>query len=151
MKKTLLIADDDTALQGIITRLFEGADDFVPKPFDALELVSRVEGAARRARRMLGANSLTRLPGSAAIEEEASRRMKTGLPMSFFYIDIDNFKAYNDKYGYLNGDKALKLTPAMISGIQEDFPGEDIFLGHVGGDDFIMVAAPEKAEEIAGP
>jgi len=100
---------------------------------------------------MLGANSLTRLPGSAAIEEEASRRMKTGLPMSFFYIDIDNFKAYNDKYGYLNGDKALKLTPAMISGIQEDFPGEDIFLGHVGGDDFIMVAAPEKAEEIAGP
>jgi len=222
MKKTLLVADDDTAFQGIITRLFEGtdwrvetaedgitalekiaskppdiilldlnmprlggrellarirktpglsmipvivisgdngpqeqacefwlgADDFIAKPFNALELVSRVEGAARRARRMLGANPLTLLPGSPAIEEEAARCIEAGGPMAFFYIDVDNFKAYNDNYGYLNGDNALKQTAALLAGIQTDFAAEEVFLGHVGGDDFVMISAPAKAEEI---
>ncbi len=224
MKKTLLVADDDKAFQGIVTRLFEGvewrvetaedgiialeriaarppdiilldlnmprlggrellakirktssmamtpviiisgdsgpqeqacefwlgADDFISKPFNALELVSRVEGAARRARRMLGANPLTRLPGSPAIEEEAARCLAAGGPTAYFYIDIDNFKAYNDRYGYLNGDNVLKQTAAMLSGVQADFAGEDVFLGHAGGDDFVLVSAPGKAEEIGG-
>lgn len=126
-----------------------GADDFISKPFNSLELVSRVEGAARRARRMLGANPLTLLPGSPAIEEEAARRIQSGGPMAFYYIDIDNFKAYNDNYGYLNGDNAIKQTAILLSGVQKDFSDEEVFLGHVGGDDFVMITAPEKAEEIA--
>lgn len=126
-----------------------GADDFISKPFNSLELVSRVEGAARRARRMLGANPLTLLPGGPAIEEEAARRIGTGGPMAFFYIDIDNFKAYNDKYGYLNGDNAIKRTAALLSGVQTDFSDEEVFLGHIGGDDFVIISAPVKAEEIA--
>lgn len=126
-----------------------GADDFISKPFNALELVSRVEGAARRARRMLGANPLTHLPGSPAIEEEAARCITAGEPMAFFYIDIDNFKSYNDGYGYLNGDNAIKSTAALLSEVQEDFAGENVFLGHVGGDDFVMISAPGKTEEIA--
>ena len=223
MKRTLLVADDDKAFHGIITRLFEGtewrvetaedgvaaleriavrppdimlldlnmphlggrellarirktpalamipviiisgnngpqeqacefwlgADDFISKPFNALELVSRIEGAARRARRMLGANPLTHLPGSPAIEEEAARCIAAGDPMAFFYIDIDNFKSYNDGYGYLNGDNAIKQTAALLSGVQECFAVENVFLGHVGGDDFVMITAPGKAEEIA--
>ncbi|HNW43434.1 MAG TPA: response regulator [Elusimicrobiales bacterium] len=127
-----------------------GADDFIAKPFTAQDLLSRVEGAARRARRMLSANPLTLLPGGPAIEEEAGRRIAAGSPLAFFYIDIDNFKAYNDNYGYLNGDNAIKRTAALLESIQADFEEEDIFLGHVGGDDFVLMSAPERAEEIAG-
>ena len=126
-----------------------GADDFISKPFNALELVSRVEGAARRARLLPGADPLTRLPGSAAIGAETARRIEAGVPMAFFCIDIDNFREYNDSYGYLNGDNTIKQTAALLSGVQEDFAGEDVFLGHAGGDDFVMVSSPGKAEEIS--
>ena len=126
-----------------------GADDFISKPFSALDLVSRVESASRRTRRMLGANPLTFLPGGPAIEEEAAARIKTASPLAFYYIDIDNFKSFNDNYGYLNGDNAIKQTAALLSGIESEFPAEDVFVGHIGGDDFVMMANPAKAEEIA--
>lgn len=145
----VIIISGDDAPQEKAAQLNQGADDFISKPFNSQELVSRVEGAARRMRRMLAANPLTFLPGGPAIEEEASARIKTGGPLAFFYIDIDNFKAYNDNYGYLNGDNAIKQAASLLTGIQNDFPAEDVFVGHVGGDDFALMAAPEKAEEIA--
>ncbi len=146
----VIMISGDNGPQEQACEFWLGADDFISKPFNALELVSRVEGAARRARRMLGANPLTHLPGSPAIEEEAARCIEAGGPMAFFYIDIDNFKAYNDSYGYLNGDNAIKRTAALLTGVQADFPGEEVFLGHVGGDDFVMISAPGQAEGIAG-
>jgi len=148
MIPVIVISGNDTP-QEQACEFWLGADDFISKPFNSLELVSRVEGAARRARRLLGANPLTLLPGSPAIEEEAARRIQSGGPMAFYYIDIDNFKAYNDNYGYLNGDNAIKQAAVLLSGVQKDFSGEDVFLGHVGGDDFVMISAPAKAEEIA--
>jgi diguanylate cyclase (GGDEF)-like protein len=98
---------------------------------------------------MLGANPLTFLPGGPSIEEEAARRIKAGSPLAFFYIDIDNFKSYNDNYGYLSGDNAIKQAAALLTGIQDDFAAEEIFVGHIGGDDFALMAAPARADEIA--
>lgn len=126
-----------------------GADDFIAKPFNTLDLVSRVESAAKRTRRMLGANPLTFLPGGPAIEEEAAGRIKAGVPLAFFYVDIDNFKAYNDNYGYLNGDNAIKCLAGLLSDLQNDYGAEDIFVGHIGGDDFAVMAKPGRAEELA--
>ena len=126
-----------------------GADDFISKPFNTQDLLSRVEGAARRARRMLSASPLTFLPGGPTIEEEAARRIKAGGPLAFFYIDIDNFKAYNDAYGYLNGDNAIKCVARLLTYLGEDFSAEDVFVGHIGGDDFAVMAKPGKAEEMA--
>lgn len=126
-----------------------GADDFIAKPFDTLDLVSRVESASRRSRRMLAANPLTMLPGGPTIEEEASKRIKEGGGLAFFYIDIDNFKAFNDCYGYLNGDNAIKSTAKLLSDVQETYSKADVFIGHVGGDDFVLMSECSEAERIA--
>jgi len=126
-----------------------GADDFVAKPFEARELTARIEGAVRRARRLLAANPLTFLPGGPAIEDEASARIRAGGPLAFFYLDIDNFKAYNDNYGYLAGDAAIRLAARVLTEVQSAFAGEDIFVGHIGGDDFVLMCDPARAEEVA--
>ncbi len=144
----IIISGDDSS-QEKTAEFTSGADDFVSKPFDIKELAARIESASRRARRMLAANPLTFLPGGPAIEEEASARIKAGSPLAFFYIDIDNFKAYNDKYGYLNGDTAIKQLAALLARLQARRPEEEIFIGHIGGDDFVAMTDPAKADEIA--
>ncbi len=144
----IIIISGDDSPQEKAAEFGVGADDFVSKPFNLQELAARIESASRRARRMLAANPLTFLPGGPAIEEEAARRIKSGGPLAFFYVDIDNFKAYNDSYGYLNGDTAIKQLAAQLCKIRSDHQ-EEVFIGHVGGDDFVLMAKPEKADEIA--
>jgi diguanylate cyclase (GGDEF)-like protein len=121
-----------------------GADDYVTKPFDPAELLARVENAVRRTRRNINSNPLTGLPGAPAIEEEASRRISSGVTFAFAYIDIDNFKAYNDRYGYFNGDNVIKTAAALL----EEISGGE-FIGHVGGDDFVLVTTPGMSVRIA--
>lgn len=125
-----------------------GADDYVTKPFDPAELLTRVENAVKRTRRNINSNPLTGLPGAPAIEEEASRRIAAGVTFAFAYIDMDNFKAYNDRYGYFNGDNVIKTAAALL---EELACGE--FVGHIGGDDFVLVTTPgmavRAAEELA--
>lgn len=147
MIPVIILSGDDSPLEKA-AEFGLGADDFISKPFSALDLVSRVESASRRTRRMLAANPLTFLPGGPAIEEEAAARIKAGVMLAFFYIDIDNFKSFNDNYGYLNGDNAIKQAAALLTGIQEEFSTEDVFVGHVGGDDFVMMGEPARAEEM---
>lgn len=145
----VIIISGDSSPQEKAAEFGLGADDFVAKPFDMDELRARVEGACRRARRMLSANPLTMLPGGPAIEEEAAARIKSGAPLGFFYIDIDNFKAYNDNYGYLNGDAAIRRAAGVLTSVQEDFSAADVFVGHIGGDDFVLMCDPAKADEVA--
>ncbi|MGD9643322.1 MAG: response regulator [Elusimicrobiales bacterium] len=143
----IISGDSNSAEQAAEFNL--GADDFVPKPFESSELVARIEGAVRRARRMLAANPLTFLPGGPAIEEEVSARIRLGGPLAFFYLDIDNFKAYNDNYGYLNGDGAIRMAARVLAEVQACFTAEDIFVGHIGGDDFVLMCDPARAEDVA--
>jgi PleD family two-component response regulator len=125
-----------------------GADDYVIKPFDLDELKVRIEGALERRRWDQGTHPLTHLPGSPGIEEEVRRLLEKGGPFAFAYIDIDNFKAYNDSYGYDAGDKIIKevadslIESAVASNLRMGFPG------HVGGDDFVLIAPLEAMKLI---
>jgi len=83
------------------------------------------------------ANPLTRLPGNLIIEEKLKQALKQDF--AALYIDLDNFKAFNDKYGFEMGDRALQLTASILKEIVADYDEKDVFLGHIGGDDFLVL------------
>jgi diguanylate cyclase (GGDEF)-like protein len=131
-----------------ITGIKSGADDYVTKPFDLPELLARIEGVLWRTKVGKGSNPLTGLPGAPSIEYEISKRINNKSKYAVCYLDLDNFKAYNDKYGYDQGDKVIVFTAkVLIQAITKEGNVDD-FLGHIGGDDFIIVTIPERVERI---
>jgi diguanylate cyclase (GGDEF)-like protein len=125
-----------------------GADDYLSKPFDMRELVARVEMILRRTRLSMEASPLTGLPGNIAIQREIQRRISAKQFFAVCYMDLDNFKAYNDLYGHSAGDEVIKATAEMISRAFKGKGTEEDFVGHVGGDDFLCITVPEKAEKL---
>lgn len=95
------------------------------------------------------ANPLTKLPGNIVIHEEVEKRIKENKKIMVIYCDLDNFKAFNDKYGIAKGDEAIKLTAEVFKEATKAKGNPDDFIGHEGGDDFILLTTPEKAQGIA--
>ncbi|MEK6543415.1 MAG: response regulator [Elusimicrobiota bacterium] len=126
-----------------------GADDYMTKPFHAEELKARIDGLLCRHKQMIGANPLTQLPGGPAIEDEFMRRQASGKPFGFAYIDIDHFKAFNDLYGYDQGDGIIKDTALAMLDVLKRQERRDFFLGHIGGDDFVLFAAADAVGSVA--
>ena len=129
--------------------LSAGADDYIIKPFDATELLARVTGTLRRAREMRALSPLTGLPGNIRIQEEIRRRVAGEIPFALLYADLDHFKAYNDHYGFVRGDGAIQALVRLATGVVRDVAGIEGFVGHVGGDDLVLITPPEYAEEVA--
>lgn len=109
-----------------------------------LELLRHITD--RQLRSAANANPLTGLPGNLVIEEKLKRLIGRSDPFAILYIDLDNFKAFNDRYGFEKGDQALRLTAGILSqAITACGDGHPDFLGHIGGDDFLIISRPEKA------
>ena len=125
-----------------------GADDYITKPFNNRELLSRVKNTLRRIDRNRGANPLTGLPGNLEIQGEINSRIEKKLPFATIYADLDNFKAYNDAYGFAKGDIAIKMTADILTDEIQIYGNQEDFNGHIGGDDFVVITKPENAESI---
>jgi diguanylate cyclase (GGDEF)-like protein len=113
----------------------------VQKMLDALSRV-QVEMAK-------GANPLTGLPGGVALEQEIERRNGECRPYSLIYVDLDHFKVYNDTYGFDSGDKMLRLLADILTWAARRHSSENHFVGHVGGDDFVVITWPERSERVS--
>jgi diguanylate cyclase (GGDEF)-like protein len=94
-------------------------------------------------------NPTTGLPGYSLIREELERRIASGRKFAVLYIDNDNFKAYNDHYGYSKGDSLIKATGRVIVESVGKHGGPGDFVGHVGGDDFLALTTPDNVDELA--
>lgn len=126
-----------------------GANDYVIKPFNHDELLLRVTNLLEATRREREANPLTGLPGNRAIEREISLRINNGDEFGSMYIDIDRFKSFNDFYGYSRGDRAISYLAGVLVDCSRIYGCESDFIGHVGGDDFVLITSAEHAESLA--
>jgi PleD family two-component response regulator len=132
-----------------VRSLEAGADDFIAKPFSPQEMLARVRAKVRRANVDSSLQPLTRLPGNIAIEHEVRRRFEAREPWAVIYGDLDNFKAFNDHYGFVRGDDAIRLVSSTMSDTIKRIGTDTDFLGHIGGDDFIIVTSAQRAENLA--
>ena len=131
----------------VLSGLDSGADEFFFSRWDAKLLGCKLKMILTRSRRDLGVNPTTKLPGANIIQGEMSRRIRDGKRFAACYADLDNFKAYNDYYGYQYGDSLIKMTSEIIRDVVYSRT-KDGFVGHVGGDDFAFIIPPDKVHTV---
>ena len=141
----IISAIDDTADK---VRAFAAqVDDYLTKPFDGGELVARIRTQLRHVHDNL-LSPLTRLPGGQLVERAIEQQLQSSQPWSILYLDLDHFKAYNDVYGFLSGNDLICLLARIATETVRDLGGVTDFVGHIGGDDFILISTPARVASI---
>ena len=137
------VSDKSTKLEGLGLDI----DDYLTKPADEDEIVARVKLLLKRNKQKMDCNPLTRLPGNPSIQARVEQEIASGRTFAVLYCDLNNFKSFNDKYGFEAGDRVLKTESQIIVSAAMQDPAS--FVGHIGGDDFIVVCSFDKADTIA--
>ncbi len=136
--------EKDTKMEGLSLDI----DEYLTKPADEDEIVARVQLLIKRSMQKIDSNPLTKLPGNPSIQARIEKEIASKQPFAVMYMDLNNFKVYNDVYGFKEGDNVIKQTAKLIETISLNYDFSS-FLGHIGGDDFICVCKAETAEEIS--
>lgn len=153
MDTRMLVVEDSLFLETLSTRI-TGATEGLQEDFVIVDEAGRYRGmgnvvdllreiTALKVRSARQANPLTGLPGNQSIHRALAARLESGQSFAAVYCDLDNFKAYNDLYGYAQGDQVILAVSRLL---EEQCRGDD-FVGHVGGDDFMLVLAPDTARQ----
>lgn len=140
----MIILTARSASAEVVTGFDNGADDYIIKPYDIDVLLARIRSHLRRAAQLPVRNPLTGLSGNVLLQAELDRQLTQGTPFSLLLIDLDNFKAFNDAYGFARGDRAIHTLANVLSAVA---PRED-FIGHIGGDDFAIIHFGSRPEEL---
>jgi len=131
----------------LIAAYQNGVDDFIHGPWRSKLFEARLRMVSGRSQRDIAFNPSTALPGPGLIEREIDRLIKLEADFAVCYADIDDFKAYNDYYGYYYGDRMIYLTSRIIRDAVFDICHEG-FVGHIGGDDFVFIIPPDRLEAV---
>ena len=143
----VILYHPDPPVEVVVAAFENGAEEFIHGEWIDRLLGVRIKRVIDRNRRDVSVNPSTQLPGTAIIERELKRQLEMQCPIAVCYADLDNFKAYNDYYGYYNGDKVVKLTARIIKGCVFDLCREG-FVGHIAGDDFLFIIPKDLVDTV---
>ncbi|MEN2993791.1 MAG: diguanylate cyclase [Thermodesulfovibrio sp.] len=122
-------------------------DDYIRVDNLSKDLIMRINLCFERLERVIATSPLTKLPGNLVIQKEIQRRLDRGDIFALAYADLDNFKPFNDRYGFSRGDEVIKMLGRLILNIVRAEQPSGSFVGHIGGDDFVYIMDPDKIEE----
>lgn len=128
--------------------LQQSVEYYIKKPVDEEYLYYTVKNLNRLLSSNRRVSPLTGLPGNVQIHAELKKRITNKQPFSVLYLDLDNFKAYNDVYGFLKGDEIIEFTADMITKLVHSDELENTFVGHIGGDDFVAIVPGIDCEKL---
>jgi len=131
-----------------LSALSSGADEFMAKPVDAEELGLRIRNALRRAEFQNLVDPVTGLPGPRLVEEQLRALLRKKEPWALVRAHLRGFKAFNTAYGFLAGEEVVRFVAQTFSQWVEQLGAKDDFLGHAGGDNFIVITAMERCENL---
>jgi diguanylate cyclase (GGDEF)-like protein len=142
-------------LKNATQEISKGKFDYTPELHNQDELGELSHSFSEMAMRLkrleemyLDTSPLTHLPGGIAIENVLKKRIGSGILFAFCLIDLDNFKAYNDHYGYARGNQVIKNTAQIIEKAVKKHGTDETFYGHIGGDDFVVISSVDQYEKI---
>ena len=142
---TVLARADDTAFAAAFDA---DADEVLRDGSSAAEAAQRMNALLRRSDRDTSVHPSTRLPGAVEIEREIGRRLEAQLAFAVCYADLDHFKEFNDRYSYYDGDRVIRILAKILHDVVKGSCGEQGFVGHIGGDDFIFVVPATSVVEV---
>jgi diguanylate cyclase (GGDEF)-like protein len=125
-----------------------GGDEVVRETADPAEITIRLDTMLRRSDRDLYVHPSTRLPGAVEIEAEIGRRLALNALFATCYADLDHFKEFNDRYSYYEGDRVIRILAQILHDVVKGVCGEEGFVGHIGGDDFIYIIPLAHVNEV---
>jgi len=120
-----------------------GVDSYITQPYCCEELLATVRRQLKRVQQTM-LSPLTRLPGGLQLERAVDYKLRGSCPWSVLYLDLDNFKAFNDAYGFLKGNDMIQLLGSICQQVVYEYGNADDFVGHVGGDDFVVLTTPDR-------
>lgn len=144
----IIVVSSDSEKSHRIKILKESVEYYIKKPVNPDYLYFTIKNLSRLITMNRRISPLTGLPGNVQIHAELKKRIANRDNFSVLYLDLDNFKAYNDVYGFLKGDEIIKFTADVILKCVHERIPEDAFVGHIGGDDFVAILPILDAEDI---
>ena len=144
----IIVVSSNTDKYHKLEVLEQSVEYYIKKPVDTEYLYYTIKNLDRLLKMNRRISPLTGLPGNVQIHAELKKRITNKEEFSVLYLDLDNFKAYNDVYGFLNGDEIIKFTARCVANHLHDTEDESNFVGHIGGDDFVAITANTNCEKI---